>query len=199
MSADRDLSKVAPKARTYAATLSGTDSSFSKFVRLVLCQGYDSQRQEFIELLKPLPLLLNKVWRLSEMFKSRTATQQTLRRHRQKLAWHIARIYHTRNSIMHSATALPHLPTLVENLHVYVDSLIRSVQKTANLSPERISIDGVLQYLAVWERYRLHAITHEGGNNDAQPTDSDVWSIVFGERLALAPRQDSEPTLSFAQ
>lgn len=199
LSAYRDLSSVAPRARTLAGTLPGKDSPFSKFVRLVLCQGYETQRQAFIDLLKPFPLLLNKVWRLSEMFKNRTSTQQTLRRHRQKVAWHIARIYHTRNSIMHSATALPHLPTLVENLHVYVDALIKAVQRTANLSPERINIDGVLQYLTVWERYRLHAITHDGVNNEAAPTDADVWSIVFGEGLALAPKQDAEPALSTAQ
>ena len=96
---------------------------------------------------------------------------------------------------MHSATALPHLPTLVENLHVYVDTLVKAIQKTANLSPERITIDGALQYLAMWERYRLHAITHDGANNEAAPTDIDVWSIVFGEKLALAPKQDVEPSL----
>ena len=100
---------------------------------------------------------------------------------------------------MHSATALPHLPTLVENLHVYVDALIKAIQKTANLSPERINIDGVLQYLAIWERYRLHAITHDGVDNEVALSDSDVWSVVFGEKLALAPKQDYEPTLSTAQ
>lgn len=199
MSGYRDLSNIAPRARALAATLPGDGSSFSKFVRLVLCQGHDVQRQAFIDLLKPFPLLLNKVWRLSEMFKNRAATQQTLRRHRQKVSWHIARIYHTRNSIMHSATALPHLPTLVENLHVYVDALIKAIQKTANLSPERINIDGVLQYLAIWERYRLHAITHDGVDNEVALSDSDVWSVVFGEKLALAPKQDYEPTLSTAQ
>lgn len=195
ISAYRDLTQVAPKARATALELSGSDSGFSKFVRIVLCKEHEKPRATFIELIKHHPLLLNKVWRLSELFKSRTATQQTLRRHRQKLAWHLARIYHTRNSIMHSATALPHLPTLVENLHVYVDTLVKAIQKTANLSPERITIDGALQYLSVWERYRLQSITGEGDDNDAMPTDSDVWSIVFGDKLALAPRHDAEPVL----
>lgn len=199
VSAYRDLSRLAPDARAVAMQLPGADSGFAKFVRLVLCTEHAPLRTGFIEELRAYPLLLNKVWRLSELFKSRTSTQQTLRRHRQKVAWHIARIYHTRNSIMHSATALPYLPTIVENLHVYVDTLIKSLQKTALLSTERLTIDGALQYLAIWERYRLHSITHDSANNEAPPTDSDVWSIVFGDRLALAPRQDHEPVLPGSQ
>lgn len=195
LSAYRDVAAIAPRARSLAMGLSGNDSAFAKFIRLTLCQGYEKERNEFIHLLQPSPLLLNKVGRLSELFKNRATTQQTLRRHRQKVAWHIARIYHTRNSIMHNASALPHLPTLVENLHVYVDTLIKAVQRTANQSPERLSVDGVLQYLAVWERYRLHAITHAGQDNESAPLDDDVWAVVFGDGLALAPRQNEEPLL----
>ena len=196
LSVYRDLSQTAPEARNLAMTLPGSDCGFSKFVRTILCAEHDLLRKQFIGLLETHPLLLNKAWRLSELFKNRTAAQQTLRKHRQKVSWHLARIYHMRNSIMHSAISLPSLPTLVENLHVYIDTLVKALQKTAMLSPERLTIDGALQYLAVWEKYRLHSITHEAaGNNDAAPTDSDVWSIVFGDRLALAPKQDREPTL----
>jgi len=193
VSAYRDLSRVAPKAHAISMELAGADSGFSKFVRMVLCAEHQAPRDGFIEELKAHPLLLNKIWRLSEMFKSRAATQQTLRKHRQKVSWHLARIYHTRNSIMHSAKALPHLPTLVENLHVYVDTLVKAIQRTANLSPERITVDGALQYLSMWEKYRLQSITHDGADNGALPKDFDVWAIVFGEKLALAPTQDREP------
>lgn len=199
ISAYRDMSRLAPCACAKVAELPGPDSRFSKFVRVVLCREHSILRTAMIEELTAFPLLLNRVWRLSVLFKSRTATQHTLRRHRQKVAWHIARIYHTRNSIMHSATALPYLPTIVENLHVYVDTLIKGLQKTAFLATERLTIDGALQYLSVWEKYRLHSITHDGGNNDAPPTDEDVWSIVFGNRLALAPKQEQEPALPGTQ
>lgn len=195
LSVYRDLAHVAPKARELASTISGNDSNFAKFVRVILCSEHEELRRAFIGELSGHSLLMNKVWRLSELFKNRTAAQQTLRKHRQKVSWHLARIYHMRNSIMHSATALPSLPTLVENLHVYLDTLIKAIQKTATLSQERLTIDGALQYLAVWERYRLHNITHDAGSNDAPPTDSDVWSIVFGDRLALAPKRDKEPSI----
>lgn len=199
LSAYRDLVALAPKAHSVALSLPGDDSGFSKFIRLVLCSEHATVRKSFIELLLAFPLLLNKIWRLSEQFKDRASTQQTLRRHRQKVGWHLARIYHTRNSIMHSATALPHLSTLVENLHVYLDTLIRAVQKASLLSRERLSIDGALQYLAVWERHRLHAITHDAAPNDSPPNDRDVWAVVFGDRLALAPDKNNEPSLPAAR
>jgi hypothetical protein len=104
VSAYRDLSRIAAGGRSIAKELSGSDSDFSKFVRMVLCAEHDKQRERFIDAAKFHPRLLNRMWRLSEVFKSRTATQQTLRRHRQKVSWHLARIYHTRNSIMHSAS-----------------------------------------------------------------------------------------------
>lgn len=195
LSVYRNLTQAAPQAHEIALTLQGDDCGFSKFVRIILCAEHDKIREDFIERLREQPLILNKAWHLSQLFKSRAVAQQTLRKHRQKVSWHLARIYHMRNSIMHSATALPSLPTLVENLHVYIDTLIKSLQRTAMLSPERMTIDGALQYLSVWEQYRLHSITHDGSDNDAAPCDNDVWSIVFGDRLALAPKRDCEPPL----
>lgn len=193
LSAYIDVCAHAPGSSAILAAMPGTDSNFSKFVRVILCDEHKNPRIDLCKLLNTSPLLLNRVWRLSELFKSRTATQQTLRHHRKKVKWHMSRIYHTRNSIMHSAKSLPYLPTLVENLHVYVDTLVKSIQKVAKVSLERQTIEGALEYLGSWERYRLHAITHEGGDNDAPLTDESFWDVVFGSDMALAPDRDKEP------
>ncbi len=193
LSAYIDVCAHAPGSSAILATMPGMDSNFSKFVRVILCGEHKRPQIDLCELLNTSPLLLNRVWRLSELFKSRTATQQTLRHHRQKVKWHMSRIYHTRNSIMHSAKSLPYLPTLVENLHVYVDTLVKSIQKVAKVSPERQTIEGALEYLGSWERYRLHAITHEGVDNDAPLVDESFWGVVFGNDMALAPERAKEP------
>lgn len=192
VSAYRDLTKVEPAATATIAKLSGDDSSFSKFVRIVLCTEHGLLRTEIIENLKNSPLLLNKIWRLSQNFKNRATVKHTLRHHRQKVRWHLARIYHTRNSIMHSAQALPYLSAIVENLHFYVDTLIKSIQKTAAISPERLTIEGALQYLASWEKYQLDSITRDGEDSEALLKDSDVWGVLFGINMALAPNQDRD-------
>lgn len=196
LSAYIDVCAHAPGSRAILAAMPGADSNFSKFVRVIVCGEHKRHQTDLCELLSTSPLLLNRVWRLSELFKSRTATQQTLRHHRQKVKWHISRIYHTRNSIMHSAKSLPYLPTLVENLHVYVDTLVRSLQAVARVSPERQTIEGALEYIGTWERYRLHAITHEGVDNDAALTDESFWGVIFGSDMALAPDRNKDPLMS---
>jgi hypothetical protein len=189
----RGLRRVVPATQGILDKIPGSDSHFSRFVRLTLCAEHTAIRSELIDAIKVDPLLMNRVWRISQLFKDRETIQSTLRAHRQKVKWHLARIYFTRNSIMHSAMALPYLPTLVENLHVYIDTLIRAIQKTAGLSPERLTIEGALQYLSSWEKYRLHSITHEQAANNAPLTDGDVWAVVFGRNMGLAPTQDTEP------
>lgn len=187
-----DLLKVSPAAKAVVEGLPGEDTRFSKFLRLVLCAEHAGERDVFVTALRSTPLLLNKMWKLSEAFKSRAAIQQTLRQHRKKVKWHLARIYFTRNSIMHSAASLPHLRTLVENMHVYVDTLIRSIARVAHASPETLTIEGALQYLAAWEKFRLEAITHDGKENSAAPTKEEVWALVFGQDMALAPDKNED-------
>lgn len=180
--------KVVPKIKDILDGLVSNGSDFAKFVQLLLCAELAGDRDKLLELLSGDPLLRNKLWRLAEAFKTRTAIQNTLRHHRRKVKWHLARIYYTRNSLMHSASSLPHLGTLVENLHLYVDTLIRVIARVAHTSPEVLSIEGALQYLAAWERYRLESITHEGADNNVSPTLDQVWPVVFGRDMLLAPR-----------
>lgn len=194
-SAYSDFCKTTPDGKNLLANIDGNGSDFSKFVRLILCQEQEQQRIVLLQTIKPNPLLTNRLWKLSDAFKNRSEIQQTLRHHRQKVRWHLSRIYHTRNSIMHSASALPYLPTIVENLHVYLDTLIKSIQKVTAASRERQSIDGILQYLSTWEKYRFHALTNEGENNEIALKEDDVWDVVFGQNMALAPSTDYEPSI----
>lgn len=191
-SAYRDLLKVQPSSRKILNNMTCDGSEFSQFISLLLCDEYEDDRRNLLQLIKSDPLLRNKLWRLSEAFKSRTAIQTTLRNHRNKMKWHLYRIYFTRNSLMHSAMSLPYLPTLVENLHLYVDTLIRAIARVAHESTEILSIEGALQYLSGWEKIRIEGLTSEGADNSKAPTASDVWALVFGREMILAPARDKE-------
>lgn len=195
----RDICKASPKAKEEISKALGDDSTFSKFIRVTLCDAHKEIREKVVKELMPYPLVLNKAAKLHRMFGTPEKCQITLKKHRQKVGWHLARIYHTRNSIMHSAQALPHLPTLVENLHVYVDTLIKAIQKTAHLAEEKITIDGAIQYLSVWERYRLQGAEDEGQKNKNPIDDGNVWAVVFGDQLVLAPNQRYEPRFLVAE
>lgn len=191
-SAYRDTLKVAKNSRTIFAEMKCDGSEFARFISLLLCDEFEPDRKSLLTLLKSDPLLINKLWRLADAFKSRTAIQTTLRAHRRKVKWHLHRIYFTRNSLMHSASSLPYLATLVENLHLYVDTLVRVISKVAHESREALSIEGGLQYLAAWERIRLEGLTHDGANNAKPPTVPEVWPLVFGSDMILAPARDKD-------
>ncbi len=188
----RDTLKVVPATAEVINGLPTTGGNLARFVKLLLCTEYDTQRGDFLNLLSVDPLLRNKLWRLAQLFKSREAVQTALRQHRRKVKWHLARIYFTRNSIMHSASSLPYLSTLVENLHFYLDTLIKAIARVAHASPEVMSIEGALQYLTSWERYRLHAITHEQAPNDVAPKSDEAWTVVFGLDMLLAPAEAAD-------
>lgn len=194
-SAYQDTVKVVKGVRPILAAMQCQGSEFARFVSLLLCTEYKTEREALLNLLKADPLLRNKLWKLAESFKSRTAIQATLRTHRRKVKWHLSRIYFTRNSIMHSASSMPYLSTLVENLHLYVDTLIRVISKVAHESPEELSIEGALQYLAAWEKIRIETLMPEGEDNTAAPKPDEVWSFVFGRDMILAPKIDRELTV----
>lgn len=190
-----DARRISPQIIEILGGIPGVGSNFSKFIEVVLCSEHKKTQDDIGSLLAAHPLLMNRIWYISDIFKSRSETQQTLRHHRQKVRWHLSRIYHTRNSIMHNASALPYLPTLVENLHVYLDTLIKCIQKVAVISPERLNIEGILQYLSTWEKYRLHALTSDAQSNDAPLSSKDVWDVVFGANMALTPSVHYEPLI----
>lgn len=194
-SAYSDFCRTIPAGKNILIQINGNDSDFSKFIRLILCHEQNEQRKILLDAIKSNPLLTNRLWRLSESFKNRSEILQTLRHHRQKVRWHLSRTYHTRNSIMHNASALPYLSTIVENLHVYLDTLIKAIQKVAIVSPERQTIDGILQYLSTWEKYRFHTLTNDGKNNETTLSEADVWDTIFGKNMALAPSIYNEPPI----
>ncbi len=191
-SAYRDILKLAPDSKKILTEMQCDGSEFARFVTLLLCNEFKTERDSLLTLLKSDPLLRNKLWRLAEAFKSRIATQKTLRAHRRKVKWHLYRIYFTRNSLMHSATSLPYLATLVENLHLYVDTLIRVISKVAHESRETLSIEGGLQYFAAWEKIRLEGLAHEDADNEKPPTPPEVWPLVFGRNMILSPAREIE-------
>ena len=191
-SALSDVLRVTPSAKPIIDAVPDGKTRFSKFVRIVTCPAYSSSRDRMLEVLKGHPLLMNKVWKLAQAFSTRNATQSTLKTHRKRLKWHLARIYFTRNSIIHNARSLPHLRTLVENLHYYVDSLIRAVARVAIIATEPMTVEGAMQYMSAWECHRLKNLSAGGAAGEAPLNDSDVWGVVFGDAMALAPPQDAE-------
>jgi hypothetical protein len=108
------------------------DSKSEKLLSLIVLKKYDSELKESLpldRLYRKLTsnkafLLRFRLARLHQQFKSYESILDNLSKHENRLRWHIDRIYRTRNSIVHAGISPKCLPTLVENLHSYLDILI---------------------------------------------------------------------------
>lgn len=128
------------------------------------------------------PMLLYRLFDLVNRFSSPKATKETLHHHREKITWQMNRIYWNRNLIVHSAESLPYLPTLVEHLHIYVDSFLGSILY-AVAKVQASTIPSVLELFSVHEKIRtdeLSTFVHETSLNSSSTLD---W--LFGRENIL--------------
>lgn len=161
-------------------------SSLERLVKLIVAGELESKRKELATIIgKDNPLLCFRIWQLNKRFGSRKAVGETLRAHQKKITWQICRIYHARNALMHTAEIPDYLPTLVEHLHSYTDSLFWAITKLSARSKYAINIDGVMASLAVQERILLSEYEK---SKDEECSISNSLDIVFGRTNPLRPQ-----------
>lgn len=166
------------KCRDIVMSVDVGDNFFEKFTALLVCDDLTDKRKELYSELDAHPLLCYRIYQTHLAFKSKKAIKNTLLTHREKVSWHIQRIYTTRNQIIHNARSLPYLRTLVENLHSYLDILIEATSVVALTSPARISIPSALNVLEIHEKGFLQSLDLEG--EDILCTKDNYSKFVFG-------------------
>src|ERR1700722_5185569 len=80
-------------------------------------------REELYGALSANPLLKFRIFQVKEATESAQSLLKLVLDHRQRVEWHIRRIYRTRNLIPHAGRSLPYLSGLVENVHSYFHRL----------------------------------------------------------------------------
>lgn len=156
---------------------------FSKCVCLITAEDQLEQRIKLLNLIHVHPLLRFRIDRSYRAFQSRKCVLETLLSHKNKISWHLHRIYTTRNHIIHSAESLPYLRTLVENLHAYMDTLIPSITRLAVASQRKIDIEAAVKLLSMHEEFFLTTLR----KNDVKCTTENYRSVIFGELNPLGP------------
>lgn len=160
-------------------------SPLEKVVKLIVAQEMEEKRKELgASIGDSNPLLCFRIWHLNKRFGSRKAVGETLRLHQKKITWQICRIYHARNALMHTAEMPEYLPTLVEHLHGYTDSLFWAITKLSVRSKHAINIDGVMAMLATQEKILLSEYEK---SKDEDCTAANALEIVFGRTNPLKP------------
>ena len=142
-----------------------------------------AKREHLYGMLDHHPLLRFRVFRTNQQFRSSERIRKTILDHKERVSWHLQRIYTTRNQIIHSAKALPYLRTLVENLHSYVDILLETLSIVGTQSSRRMSIAGALKLLSVHEATYVHSLQGE----NTRCSLADFRDLVFGDSNPLSP------------
>ncbi|MCI5197057.1 MAG: hypothetical protein D3919_12710, partial [Candidatus Electrothrix sp. AW5] len=104
--------------------------------------------------------------------------------HRTRLSWHLRRIYLARNQILHNDRVLPYLPTLVENLHSYVDILIKAI---ISLGARSVMHDMTIP--TAFELLASHEATFIGAlkRTDESCNSKNFKRVIFGQHNPLSP------------
>jgi len=150
---------------------------------LLVASELEPSRKDLYAHLEEHPLLRFRCFSLNECFGSSKRTKRTLEAHRQRVGWHIQRIYTARNQIMHSAEALPYIGTLVENFHSYLDALLKAVVTVSLQARTRSTISGALSLLTVAEQSYFRELAAD----DLTCTEENFRAVVFGRGNPLSP------------
>ncbi|WP_320173559.1 hypothetical protein [Maridesulfovibrio sp.] len=179
-----DLCNAGTNVNEFVQSLPIEGSSFVKVVNLVVARDFDDKKEELISLLDSNPLLRYRVYSLNKSYKSTKRIRRVIREHRQKLEWHIRRIYTLRNHIAHNASTLPYLRNLVENLHDYLDTLIISVSSVG----KRVRVFDIQTALEVIKSSETEYI--KGLEGEHRLTYEDCIDYMFGANSVLSPFYD---------
>ncbi len=169
--------------RNYIEELPVEGNFFDKSICLLISSDLKDCRLHIYGLLEKHPLLKNRCYWCHEKFHKPEIIKETISSHRQRVAWHIQRIYTTRNQIVHSASALPYLNTLVENLHTYFDILMNALIRLSDKISVRLSIETSLRMLQLHEKAYL-----ENLNCGSIECSSNTYKhLLFGRDNPLSP------------
>ena len=106
------------------AKIENGPSDIDKIAKFLLLKKYDSLRENYAKILTKFPVLRYRMHYLSEAAKSKKSLLDLSEKYRQRVEWHLSRIYRTRNSLVHSGRTPHSIRYLGEHLHFYVDSLM---------------------------------------------------------------------------
>lgn len=150
-------------------------------VRLLSCAEYAGQRTRLLSAIDKNPLFRNRLDTVSKIYHSTKTIRHNISNHEKKIKIHIQRIYTLRNQIIHNASSLPYIKTLVENLHDYLDTVMLSVSLVGIRSNTKLSVDAALEKMSIIDKCYRNSIS-----GDVNVNINNCEKIIFGENNVLS-------------
>ena len=142
------------------------NNTFEKCAAIISIKENETYRDEIYSLIENNVLLRNRLYTLMKKLNSAKSIASTIEEHRQRVAWHVQRIYRMRNMIAHSTERFPpyYIGTLIENLHSYVDRILDLLLTTSIKNPDIKTIDEII--LKISMDVNVHRDTLKTHEND---------------------------------
>jgi hypothetical protein len=142
------------------------DNFFEKCAAIISIKENETFREDIYSLLqdKGDVLMKNRLYKLMLKLKSAENIKSTIEDHRQRVVWHVQRIYRMRNMIAHSMERVTpyYLDTLIENLHAYVDRILELLLTTSKDNPNIETIEGLILKISLDVNTHLNILkTHK--------------------------------------
>lgn len=117
---------------TTLSTIKFDGNTIEKLTAILALDEYEDTRNELISQLNTYPLLQYRIYKYSTIFSCPKIFKDFLSVHRERLNWHIMRIYRSRNMYVHDGDLFPYKDIIIQNLHYYVDVLIDTINDYIN-------------------------------------------------------------------
>ena len=149
-----------------------------KIAAILVMNKYQTEKATLINALALYPLLQYRIEQYSEILSNRLKLKKYLSSHRERLFWHIMRIYRNRNMIVHDGSHFPYIDVIVQNLHYYVDGLIDTINIYAGKGYTSIKTI----YMALQQKEYRYLCSLEKKEQDGSPQkiDKDFVAVIFG-------------------
>lgn len=180
-----DAIKHAGEEAKSAVNNNGKGSNFfEKVTYFIVAEEIGEKSDELTSKLGHYPLLRNRCFWCHTHFNSSKSVYKTIEAHRQRITWHLRRIYLARNQILHNDRTLPYLSTLVENLHSYLDIILRAIIKLGERTTgQEMAISTAFELLETHETIYLNSLK----SSDSVCKSNNFKEIIFGKNNPLSP------------
>lgn len=168
-----------PVYKNICKTVTEGTNTLEQFGAFLALEKYEPLRTEvFNKLVADNYLTLtNRIFYLNKTLSTVSSVQDLLNGHKNRISWHIQRIYRTRNLIVHSGRLFSFASVLIENIHSYFDLTIKQIFKLA-IEEKRID---TLEQAFVETEIRLNFHLDYLEKNRGEKTDENNFiSVLFG-------------------
>ena len=149
-------------------------SNFSNFIEAFMGNDADSDGfRKITTYLSNNPLLRNRIYWFRKSLSSNKEILNKLQHHKEKVSWHIDRIYRTRNLSTHAGLSMPYIDEILFNLHNYFDYVINYLLCMIETGNYKQSVSS-----AVFEAKNDNAV-HEKILANEKVLSQDNWMLML--------------------